>query len=396
MKIGRWSRLLLAALPLIAGCGNFWQAPSTTTTTTTTTLTSGKFYVLNAATSQIVAYYVNAGTLTQVASYTLKSTVSTYPAPLTVSPNNAFLYVSTSGGIYLYTIASDGTLTIGNSGSPITSDVASSMQVDSTNGWLVETAIPSGSSYYYLNAIAIDSSTGALASSGESEQSVALPSGATSVNQLAISPDNSYIFVAMGTAGTGYVPFTSGNTNPFGSVNSFSVERPSSSGAAISVAVDPSNRLFYVGEVSALSGSNSGGLRVFNFSTLKSGGTIAELTGSPFTTSGTSPTSILPESTGSYVYVANRYGSSPSVIAGYSVTSSTLTALSSTFSAGGSQTVGLVEDSTKKFIFAVNYGGSYDLTGFVFDSTTASNLDETVYSSTGTDPVEATAIAALH
>ena len=29
MKIGGWARLVLAAAPLLAGCGDFWQASTT-------------------------------------------------------------------------------------------------------------------------------------------------------------------------------------------------------------------------------------------------------------------------------------------------------------------------------------------------------------------------------
>ncbi len=58
-------------------------------------------------------------------------------------------------------------------------------------------------------------------------------------------------------------------------------------GAAVSVAVDPNSRLLYIGETAAISGSNSGGLRVFNYSTL------AEVTGSPFATGGLAPYAIV-------------------------------------------------------------------------------------------------------
>ena len=49
----------------LAGCTGFWDlAISTGGGGGTTTLTSGDFYVLNIATSQMVGLYVNAGTLT--------------------------------------------------------------------------------------------------------------------------------------------------------------------------------------------------------------------------------------------------------------------------------------------------------------------------------------------
>jgi 6-phosphogluconolactonase (cycloisomerase 2 family) len=382
MKIAKWAWLLVSVVPFLSGCAGFWNAPSSSGSTTTTTLTSGVFYVLNIESSQIVAYYVNAGKLTQIATYSAPAT----PITLTVAPNNNFLYLSTLSGIYVYTISSGGTLTLGNSSSVISSDPAYAMQVDATDSWLIEAI--SGVAYVY--AIPINSSTGKPTST--TEQYKALPG--SSIQQLAVSPDNSYVFVAMGSNGTAAIPFTSANANPFGAVGN--IPTASSSGAALSVAVDPSDRLLYIGETAATSSSsNTGGLRVFKFSTL------AEITGSPFASKGLAPYSILPISTGSYVYVANRQTASGStgVIAGFSIATSgssyALTALGSTFTAG-THTQSIAEDSSDQFIFAASIGGGYDLTGYVFDTTTAGYLDTVVQSTTGTDPVQAAAVAAAH
>jgi hypothetical protein len=154
-------------------------------------------------------------------------------------------------------------------------------------------------------------------------------------------------------------------------------------------------RLFYIGETVATSGSNSGGLRAFNFSTLK------ELTGSPYAIGGLAPYSILPLTTGDYVYVASRQTSSGSagVIAGFSITTTnsvfSLTALGSTFAAGANLQ-SIVEDNTHAFVFGANFGGSPDLIGYTFDTAKAGYLDQVISSATGTDPVQAGAIAALH
>jgi hypothetical protein len=328
--------------------------------------------VLNQTTNQIVAYYVKAGTLTMIGSYTTPAT----PVTLTVAPDDSFLYLSTANGIYLYNIGSDGALTLENSSSAISSDMAQAMQVDSTNTWLVESV--SGLSEVY--AIPISASTGLPSS--HTEQYAVLPS--TNIQQLTISPDNSYVFVAMGTGGTAVIPFTAGNTNPFGTVGNIPVKN--SSGAALSVAVDPTDRLFYIGETNATSATNSGGLRVFKYSSLPS---VAELSASPYASQGLAPYSIVPISTGGYVYVVNRQvsGSSTGVIAGYAIASS-----GSTYT----HPEAMVEDSTDQFLFVVNYGGSYDLMGYTFDSTNAGYLDSAVSSTTGTDPVGASAIAAIH
>lgn len=390
MKARLWVCLAMAGLCL-AGCKGFWTAPSSGGGGGgTTTLTSGDIYVLNVATSQMAGFYVNSGTMTALpgSPYSLGAA----PIAIAVAPNNAFLYVSTLGGIFLYNIdTSTGQLTVGNNGTPISSDPATSMQVDSTNSWLVEGV--SGSATLF--AVHVNSSTGVLASN--QEQTATLPN--STVQQVAVSPDNTYILVAMGAGGTETLAFNAANANPFGSAGNIGVKN--ASGAALSVAFDPipsggtAPRLFYIGETVATSGTNTGGLRAFNYSTKQ------EITGSPFAIGGLAPYSILPFSNGNYVYVASRQTASGStgVIAGFSVsdTNSTLalTALGSSF-ATGTNPQAIVEDSTNQFVFAVDFGGNPDLLGYTIDATNAGYLDQVTSNSTGTDPVQAGAIAALH
>lgn len=384
MKQGSWAVPALALLVFAGGCKGFWNAPASTGSGTgSTTETSGDFYVLNVQTNQVAGYYVKAGTITALpgSPYTVPAT----PLAITVAPNNNFLYVSTADGVYLYTISSTGQLTLGNNSGAITSDQAISMQVSANSDWLVE--IASGAPYVY--AVPINSSTGVISS--KTEQYATLP--ASTVQQVVLSADNTYAYVAMGAGGSAVIPFNTGNANPFGSVSTIALKN--SAGSALSVSVDPSNRLYYIGETAATSGSNTGGLRVFTF------GTTTELSGSPMGTQGLAPYSILPIASGNYVYVVNRQvsGSSTGVIAGYSITASnstyTLTALGSTFSVG-TNPVALAEDSSGQFVLSVDYGGSPDLKGYTFDTTNAGYLDAVISSSTGTDPVQASGIAALH
>ena len=393
MKTRYWLCVAIAVLSM-AGCKGFWDSSSNGGGGGGggTKLSSGDIYVLNVATSKVVGLYVNAGTMTNLpgSPYALAAA----PIAITVAPNNAFLYVSTLGGIFVYTInGSTGQLTAGNSGQPISSDPATSMQVDSTNSWLVEGV----SGTKNLFAVHVDSSNGQLASGSTQEQTVVLP--ASTVQQVAISPDNTYVLVAMGSGGTATVPFNSGNSNPFGGVGSIGTKNVA--GAALSVAFDPipsggtAPRLFYIGETVATSGTNTGGLRVFDYSTKQ------EITGSPFAISGLAPYSILPFSDNNYVYVVSRQTASGStgVIAGFSISDSNntpaLTALGSTF-ATGTNPQAMVEDSTKQFVFAVDFGGNPDLIGYTIDTTNAGYLDKVTSNSTGTDPVQAGAIAALH
>jgi 6-phosphogluconolactonase (cycloisomerase 2 family) len=394
MRTRYWVCLAMTALCL-SGCSGFWNAPSNSGGGGggTTTLSSGDFYVINSATNEIAGLYVKTGTVTALGT---SSKLSASPIAITVAPNNAFLYVSTLGGIFVYTIdISTGQLTLGNSGQPISSDPATTMQVDSTNSWLVEGF--SGTSNLF--AIHINPSTGVLQSN--QEQPVALPS--SGVTQIAISPDNTNVLVALGSGGTATIPFNASNANPFGNVGTLGVK--GTGGAALSVAFDPipsggtAPRLFYIGETVAVGATstdaNTGGLRAFTYSTKQ------EITGSPFRIGGLAPYSILPFTGGNYVYVVNRQTASGTtgVISGFSISETNnalgLTALGSTFNAGTNPQM-LVEDSTKQFVFAVNFGGNPDLIGYTIDATNAGYLDKVISSQTGTDPVQAISIAAAH
>jgi 6-phosphogluconolactonase len=391
MMKGDWAKMALAALFLVTGCEGFWDPPNNGGGGTNL---SGNIYVLNAQNSQIAGYIVNSkGSLVALpgSPYALPAPVLTNPA-ITVSRNNKFLYVSNANGIYLYTIASDGSLALGNSAAPISTDQAVSMQVDSTNSWLVNVSAAAP----YIYAIAISPTTGMITSN--QEQFAQLP--VATVRQVVISPDNSRLFIAMGTGGTATIPFTASNANPIGAISTIAVKN--NGGAAQSVAVDPlglagqtTPRVFYIGETAAVSGSNSGGVRVFDFSTL------TEVPGSPYNSQGLAPYSILPKSLGDYVYVVNRQTSSGStgVIAGFSIGTSgssyALTALGSTFNAGTNPQQ-LVQDSTTAYVFAVNYGGSPDLTGYTFSGANPGYLVSTISAATGSDPTLATAIAVAH
>ncbi len=347
---------------------------------------SGVFYVLNQQTKQVAAYTVASGGLTLVSGspYTL----SAAPFSIAISPKGGFLYIGTAAGIFLYDINSSGGLTLANNNNVISQDIATTMQVDATGSWLVE----AGPNLAEALAIPINSSTGVPTTT--IEQNTLLP--AATIQQLIISPDNAHLFVAMGSAGTEDITFAAANGTPFGAVARIAVAN--GAGAAVSVAVDPSDRLLMIGETAAISGSNSGGLRAFNYNTL------AEVTGSPFATGGLAPYAILPtkygSNAGNYVYVANRTvsGSSSGTIAGFSITTSagasTLTALTTTASAGVTP-LGLAQDSTGNYLLVVNSGGSPDLGAYTFDATTAGKLDAAFTASTGTDPVQASAVAAL-
>lgn len=393
----RFGFILLTAATLLAGCSGFWNLPPSTTTTTVTktTLSSGVFYVLNQTTKQIAAYTISTGTLEQVSGspYSLSSA----PNCIAVAPGGGFLYVGTVSGIYLYSIGSGGALTIGNGGAVISSDVASAMQV--SGSWLIDAFNPNSTGTVQMNAIPINSSTGAYAGSGTPPYQEFIVAN-SSVEQMALSPDGTNLFLALDTGGSIVVPFTAGNANPLGSTATV-IPLANSDGAALSVAVDPTNRLFYIGETQAVSAS--GGLRVFNYSSLGTGTTRAnptQITGSPIASGGSAPNAILPIASGGYVYVANGQGNTGSGNVTWfpiSVSGSTYTIAAGSTISAGVVPKGLAEDSDKNFVLAISTGGSTssgdpDLEAF---SMSSGALTSNIASKTGTDPVGAWAIAAL-
>jgi 6-phosphogluconolactonase len=388
MKI-KYGAALLAVALVVSGCAGFWDAPaSSSTSTTTTTLSSGVFYVLNQTTKQIVAYDISSGTLDQISGspYALAAA----PLSIAIAPNGDFLYVGTDAGIYLYSIASSGALTIGNNGNVVSSDIASAVQV--SGSWLIDSYLISTGSVQ-VNAYSINTSDGVYTGTTGS-QTFNITNA--SVNKMVLSPDDDYLFLALGAGGTIAVPFTPGNSNPL-SATAKVIALANTGGSALSVAVDPTERLFYIGETLASSGT-AGGLRVFNYSSLS--GSLTQATGSPIATGGTAPTAILPVASGDYVYVANATGNTSSGnIAWFPITVSGTTYTIATGSSIGTGIYpqGLAEDSEDNFVLAVSTGGSTssgdpDLEAF---SMSSGALTANITSTTGTDPVGAIAVAAL-
>jgi len=390
MKIKTWARWFLAVAPLLAGCKGFWDMPSGGGGGGGSS--SGIFYVLNLKTAEVAGFSFAKGSTSLTAVTNSPYALGAAPLALAISPNGGFLYVSTAAGIYVYSInASTGALTLQNNNNVISSDPAFAMTVDPSGGWLVEAI--SGTAT--VNAIPLDSTTGVLLS-GASEQTVNLPSGATNVQGLTITPSgatNPYVFVAMGTSGIAIIPFTSSTSgNPFGTVKTISPKN--TNGGDTAVAVDLTRPVLYVGETVAVSGSNPGGLRMFS---VGANSTLTEVSGSPYATGGVGPSAILP--TTNYVYVANKAvsGSSNGNITAFAITTvgtaTSLTAVTSGTISAGAGTLGLAEESTGTYILAVNASGSPDLNAFTIGTTGA--LTSYATAATGSDPVQAVAIAAV-
>jgi 6-phosphogluconolactonase (cycloisomerase 2 family) len=364
-----------ASLLLLAGCGQFF--PPLSSGGGGTGSSSGDYlYVGNDGTNPltVAGFSIASGALTDISGEPWQ--VSLDPTAIAVTPDDTYLYLgSAAGGIYVYTIGSNGALTIANSGGPVATGVSPSvLRVDPTGKWLIGGSAFSGQAYVYQIG------TGGTLTPISS--SVVTLNASDPVTDLEIIPSESYIYASCGTAGIYTMSFDDGN-GALAQVNS--VLAPKSANAAdYGMAISPSGGFLFAAE------TVTGGVRVFSIAT---NGTLSEASGSPYTT-GTGAYAVLVDSTGSYVYVANRTQNN---ISAFLLTNSgALTAVSGSPFSTGTLPVALVEDKSDTYIGVMNAGGSPDLQLFSISTATPGALTSIATATTGTDPTDATSLAATH
>jgi DNA-binding beta-propeller fold protein YncE len=295
----------------------------------------------------------------------------------------------------MYTINSDGTLTEGNGDNVAyvnasnSSLIAQSMVIDSTSSWLL---------IAYRNSQVLDAvqltpttglPTGAVFSINSSPPATAAP-------QLAISPANNQVFVALGATGTEGLAFNAASaTAPLGPWPSagVSIKLLSSDGgvADTGVAVDPTSTYLYIAEQN----NNAAGTAV--------AGTVRTIATANLTpdlddeTVGVGPTAVLADLSGAYVYVTNG---TDGTISGFSLDTTTkkLASLGPAFPTEQSP-VALVEDSTKSYVMDVGNLANPNLWLYSFDASSGSAglLDVGATTSTASvNPSASNGIAVTH
>src|ERR1700744_4994917 len=97
-----------ASITVLSGCGkDFFQAQNNSGGTGSSTFA----YISNSG-GTLSEYSLSSGALAALSGS--PASLSLAPTCIAVSPNDAFVYVGTADGVFLYTINSDGTLTEGN------------------------------------------------------------------------------------------------------------------------------------------------------------------------------------------------------------------------------------------------------------------------------------------
>lgn len=379
-----WLVWVMAAvgLTVLTGCSGFFPPVTSTPTpgstgnyayvaNTTGTVASGT----NSATGTVTGFTVGTGTLTAVPSSPL--ILGYQPVAMTVTRNNKFLYVATLGNINVYTINSDGSLSVPSTGSGVAIVNVVSMDVSPDGQWLV--ALDGNTLVAQVDVFQINATTGALTSVGTGQR--AITNAVINPKMVKVSPNGAFVFAAMGSGGDVVFNFDT-STGALLTSQALAVSSQTSDNG---LAVDNASAYLYI----ARSGTG-GGVRVF---AIGSGGSLAEITGSPFASGGQAYSVVL-DNTGKYVYAANRANGT---IYGYTIgTGGALTAIAGSPYTSGLLVTSLGTDSSGDYLLAAANGGDPDLSMYSFDTTTPGKLDLATSTATGTDPTGAITVALTH
>jgi 6-phosphogluconolactonase len=379
----------LLLLGVTTGCDFFVPENNCTDCTTT----GDYLYVANANNTFLAGFGVStAGALSILTNSPYNNGVAAQS--LAITPTNSFLYVATTAGIFCYALNSNGAITVQNSGTAVATDVvATSMQVDSTGSYLLAAGIGIASAVQAIGIYQINTSTGLLTALTGSPLPLYTGKATTATvvtpTGMLITPNNSYVYVSLQSLGVQVLTLGTGGALSTGTTATFLPPLSTSTTPAdYGLASDPTSKFLFVAEFNT-------GLRVFSIGT---NGTLNEVTGSPYPT-GTGPTAVVLDPTGSYVYVANKGSNNISAFT-LTLASGKLTAIAgSPFSSGGQLPIAFVNDNQKKYLAVINSGsngssGNSDLQLFKFDATVDGKLDPVATATTGTDPTFPSAIAA--
>jgi 6-phosphogluconolactonase (cycloisomerase 2 family) len=381
------------------GCAGFFVYPGTTTGGTGTTGTGDYVYVANATTQNVAAFEVGTGTLTPISGSPFA--LGYVPTAAVVNPADSVLFVASNSGIYNYSIASTGVLTSLNSGVTTGLEDVVSMAVSPDGQWLFAldgVAAANVLTVYEFQisstgALSADTAGGATYTGTYTITAPASPIAAPVPYALTVASVSSgeFVFVALGTGGTLVIPFNT-STGVQSATAPLQYAPPTGSNyySNDALAVNSSTSVLYVATSNA---SSSAGL--ITAYTIGSNGTNGTLT---FLASGATanfPTSVVLNSAGTDIYVANTTSDS---ISGFSTTVSggTLPALTNSPYPFGYAPTGLAVDRSGDYLLAISNTGNPDLTIYSYDATTAGKLDEAASTATGSDPTGAFAIAATH
>ena len=385
MRTREWFGVsLVGAVSLLGGCAGFF--PSTSSTTVATATSGDYLYVVNQSTNTLSEFSVGSSALAVISGspISLSSVIASgSAASIAVTRQNTFVYVGGQGGIGCFSIGTGGALTAVSAGNIVTTGDIVSLDTSYDGKWLVAL----DNVLHAITVYTINTSTGALSVAAGSPVSYPLTinSNISLAEAVRVAPNNSYIAVALGTAGDILYPFTtSTGLLSAGQLIGFSTAG-NTTVSDNALAFDTSSGYLYVAR--GVAGSGKSLVASYSISSAGVPSTVQTVT------TGDTPYAVLVDSTDKYLYTANRGSGS---VSGYTISNGTFTALSGSPYSSGTTSTALVEDNTAKYVIAAALGGSNDYTLYSFDALIAGKLDAAAVGASGSDPAGAIAVAATH
>ena len=345
--------LALASTLLLSGCHNFFvcQKSSCSSSGGGTTTGSGNYlYVSNSASSStsLAGYDISKGALTAISGSPFP--LGYVPVALNITPSDSFLYIATipgatSPGVYVYSIASNGVLTIGNGGKAVVADQIASMDISPDGNYLF-TVSTTG---LIMNEYQINGSTGGLTAVTSLQLpgltcALTLGTPVTQSCTVKVSPSGQFVVVSLGTAGDVIFPYTSTSGITSGNYNLIESGTTTANPTGDFSVGLTKNNFAYIARTSTLAAYSIG-----------STGAPTSL-GSISYASGATPRSVTLSSGYNYVYTANEGGSTISEFA--IGTSGGLTQLSGSPVAAPTNVSALGVDKTGAYLAAAGYNAT--------------------------------------
>ena len=380
----------LATTLLLVGCHNFFvcdgkaSCPSGGGGGSTT---NDWVYISNAAagSTRISAYDIGNGSLAAISGSPYN--IGFAPVAMTVSPNNAFLYVATlpdatNPGIYMFAInSSTGVLSTANSGNVLISTQVSSMDISPDGNFLfVVDVLGTSLTEYQINA-----TTGLLALGTTLPlPPTACPLTGSPLSQtctVKVAPSGQFVVASLGSAGTVIYPYSSTqgitSTSPMLIGSGSTQANPTGD---YSVTLD-SNNYIYI--------ARSAALAVYQITDAAGDATLRST--ATYSSTATTPRSVVLSQNQNYVYTANQGTGN---ISGFSIgTSGALTQISGSPITGPADVSAIGTDKSGTYMVAAGYNGSSGVQLFTIGTTGVPTL--TTSAGTGTSTTTIPTVLAL-
>ncbi|AEU36360.1 lactonase family protein [Granulicella mallensis] len=334
--------LLGAATALgLTGCGNFFQCegkpscPASSSGGGTGTTSGDYAYVSNStsSTSSISVFDVSTGAPLALSNSPIS--LGYEPTAMAITPNNSFLFVSSTvnTAVYTYSIGSTGTLSNVNGTQAAVTLNASAMDISPDSKYL-----------YVLDFSTVGTSLDQY-SIGSNGALTAVTSGfplpliGTSGASIKVAPTGDFLVVTLGTAGDVIVPLTN---EVIDSITANPITFTTSTVGDFGVAIDENDQVYF---------SRTGSVSVYQVAS--NGGSYKEITNTAANSdTGAGNRAILVN--GSNVYTANLTANN---LSGFSATTAGILAQLTGSPYAGPSTVGAIGvDSSGKYLVAAGYG----------------------------------------